>query len=815
MRHPLVLALAAALAAAPAAAAVDAADAPAATPPALDLRQAMAHPDWIGPPVELAWWSLDGAQLHYLLKREGSPVRDTWRVGADGGESLRLDDAALAAVDGAAPVFDGARGRAAFVRDGDVFVRHLADGRLEALTRSAEEEADVAFATTGGVVFRRGEDWLHAAPGGGALATVAQLRTGDDPAAPPAADALREHQLRLIATLARERAAREAAREAAEARRAADPGRAAAPVYLGAGLSLQAQALSPALTHVVAVVEPEGADAGRAGQMPRYVTESGYEDMEDVRTRVGRNPPAGQSLRLVALAGGQVREVSLDALPGIATDPLAADRAAAGLPALEGQRPVRVEGVRWNDAGTLAAVTLRSVDNKDRWIAVLDPAAAGERAALRPLHRLTDPGWINWAFNESGWLPDGRSLWLLSEHTGYSHLYVVDATARSPRPRALTQGRWETSEVAASPDGARLWFLCNRAWPGDYEVCEVPVAGGEVREITALDGVESFAPSPDGRRLAVRASSPHVPAQLHVVGVDGAGARQLTDTRTADYRARTWLAPRIVQVPSSDGAGTIWGKLYRPGTLEPGRRYPVVMFVHGAGYLQNVHARFPVYFREQMFHQLLVERGYLVLDLDFRASAGYGRDWRTAIYRRMGTPELRDYLDGIDWLAAEHQADPARVGIYGGSYGGFMAFMAMFNAPDRFVAGAALRPVTDWRMYNHEYTSNILDTPELAPEAYRTSSPIEHAEGLRGHLLIAHGMIDDNVFYQDSVRLAQRLIELGKPRWELASYPLERHAYQHPESWHDQYRRIYELFERTIGPDAPASARDVLAEPAE
>jgi len=222
------------------------------------------------------------------------------------------------------------------------------------------------------------------------------------------------------------------------------------------------------------------------------------------------------------------------------------------------------------------------------------------------------------------------------------------------------------------------------------------------------------------------------------------------------------------------------------------------MFVHGAGYLQNVSARYPVYFREQMFHNLLVQQGYVVLDMDYRASEGYGRDWRTAIYRQMGHPELEDYLDGVDYMVANHQGDRANVGIYGGSYGGFMSFMALFRAPEAFKAGAALRPVTDWTSYNHEYTSNILNTPELDPEAYKKSSPIEYVENLKGALLISHGMMDDNVFYQDSVRLSQRLIEMKKHNWTMASYPLERHGYVQPESWYDQYRRIYELFEANL-----------------
>ncbi|MCC5861550.1 MAG: S9 family peptidase [Gammaproteobacteria bacterium] len=185
-------------------------------------------------------------------------------------------------------------------------------------------------------------------------------------------------------------------------------------------------------------------------------------------------------------------------------------------------------------------------------------------------------------------------------------------------------------------------------------------------------------------------------------------------------------------------------------------------------------------------------------------AGGAGPEGPTAIYRQMGTPELEDLVDGARWLVETHGADPTRIGLYGGSYGGFMTFMALFKAPEVFAAGAALRPVTDWMHYNHRYTSNILNTPEVDPEAYRRSSPIEFAEGLEGALLITHGMLDDNVFYQDVVRLAQRLIDLEKTDWELASYPLERHAFVRPSSWLDQYRRILALFERTIG--APAQA---------
>jgi dipeptidyl aminopeptidase/acylaminoacyl peptidase len=774
---------------------------PAAAQTPITLDQAMAHPDWIGPPVESPYFSWDGKSAIYQLKRAGSPVRDTYVQALEGGDARRVEAAELAALDAGGAVYDASRTRMLFVRHGDVFERDLRNGALTQVTRSAESESSPQFASDGRrVQYRIDNDWYVWDPARRLSSPVALPVAAKDPDAAPAPDALRDMQLRLSATLARQKAEREALR-AEEARlRAADPNRAARPVYLGDAVQIDGSMLSPDGRWLLVVTSQKGSDAGRVGKLPLYVTESGYEEFEEERTRVGRNLPNGEGLVLVDLASGAQHPLSLDAVPGIGVDPLAALRAAQKLDPLKGNRAVRVlaqgdnagaDTVHWSADGARVALMLRAVDNKDRWIVTVEAATR----ALATAHRMSDPGWINWNFNDFGWLPDNRSLWYLSEESGYSHLYV---RAPGGAVSKLTDGRWETSAVAWSPDAATAYFVCNRKWPGDYEVCAVSRAGGAVRELTALDGVEGFVLSPDGSRLLVNWSASYTPPQLALVPAAGGEARKLSDTRTADFRARTWVEPQYVQVPSAHGAGAVWAKLYRPATLEPGRKYPVVMFVHGAGYLQNVSARYPNYFREQMFHNLLVQQGYVVLDMDYRGSEGYGRDWRNAIYRQMGTPELEDYIDGVHWMVANQQGDAANVGIYGGSYGGFMTFMALFKAPEVFKAGAALRPVSDWTSYNHEYTANILNTPELDPEAYKRSSPIEFAEGLRGHLLIAHGMMDDNVFFQDSVRLAQRLIELRKDHWSIAPYPLERHGFVQPESWFDEYRRIDELFESTL-----------------
>ncbi len=767
-----------------------------AAPTPITIEQAMADPDWIGPPVERAWWSWNSQQVEYQLKRKGSAVRDTFRQPLAGGVATQVADDQRGTLDVANPIYDGSRTRMAFVRNGDVFIRDLRSGALTQLTRGNERAAGVDFAVDGGVIWRTGQNWFHWTAASG-IAQVASLKAEKNPSDAPKADTLREQQLRTLDTLRRDREQREALKEQDQRWREADNTRAPGPVFLGADVEIVDSVLSPDLVHLLVVTKPKDFEEGRTSKMPLYVTESGYEETEDTRTRVGRNDPEPHTLWRVDARSGKVEKVSLDALPGIGTDPLAALRRKAGKDALKGNRALEVMsdfmggGIRWSADGQQVAIMLRANDNKDRWIVSL--AAADGRLQTRD--RLTDEAWINWGFNDFGWMADGRTLWLLSEASGFSHLYTQSGNGK---PQALTSGKWETSAPTLSADGKGFYFLCNQQAPHDYEVCSVDVASRQVRELTSLNGVEDFTVSPDGQQLLVRYSAAYLPAQLAVVPAGGGQPRVLTDTRSAEFKAREWIQPKLVAVPSQHGAGVVWAKYYEPENKEPGKKYPIVMFVHGAGYLQNVHQRYPAYFREQMFHNLLVQQGYIVLDMDYRGSEGYGRDWRTAIYRNMGHPELEDYKDGLNWLVEKQQGDRYRAGIYGGSYGGFMTFMALFRSPGTFKAGAALRPVVDWHNYNHAYTANILNTPDIDPEAYRVSSPIEYAQNLQDHLLIGHGMMDDNVFFQDSVNLSQRLIELHKDNWSIAPYPLERHGYTRADSWLDQYKRILKLFNENV-----------------
>ena len=788
------------------AAAFDASTAPSASAP-LDLETIMASPDWIGHAVENPYWSVDGRNLYYTLKRDGDTVRDLYRVSAAGGAGAKLDPAAMAQAEGPA-VYDRSHTHAAFILHGDVFLVDLANGRRVQVTRSPQPESSPQFSADGRTLqFRDGNDWYGYALASGVSSPAAILKFADDPQAKKP-DALERRQLELFDTLREMKADRDAQHAQQQALAGADAGRAPQPFWLGDKLKAVDTALSPDGRWMLVIAAPAHPDDGKAPGVIHYITDSGYTEVQKARTYVGRNDPAPQSLLLLDLAAHKVWPLATDTLPGIKDDPLKAirDRTVAALekaghgdeakalkaPAV---RPVTIAnegsggGIAWSDDGHQAAVQLRAIDNKDRWIASIDFA----KHALVAQGRLHDDAWINWSFNDFGWLKDGRTLWYLSEADGWSRLYLKPLDGKA---KALTgSGKFEVSEPRLSADGQWFYLLANKQAPYSYDVYRVPSGGGPLARVTQYEGVDGYTLSPDGNQLAVLHSAPYLLSQLAVQDAAGGAARELTDTMKSAYATRPWIQPQFVEVPSTHGAGVVYAKYYGPagGTDAPASR-PAVIFVHGAGYLQDVSKQETYYVREQMFQNLLVQQGYVVLDLDYRGSAGYGRDWRTAIYRNMGHPELEDLLDGKAWLVKHHGVDPRRVGIYGGSYGGFMAEMALLRAPGEFAAGAALRPPADWVTYNHEYTSNILNDPQLDPEAYQTSSPIEYAKNLQDPLLIEHGLIDDNVLASDSIRLYQRFVELHKKNFWISLYPLERHDFKHADDWYDEYRRIDELF---------------------
>ncbi len=500
----------------------------------------------------------------------------------------------------------------------------------------------------------------------------------------------------------------------------------------------------------------------RIAQVPNYITRSGY--TEEISTY----EKAGDDQTISRIAFLNIKE-------GTALD-------------VPTPRPSNIRALHWAPNGRLGIFWADSLDHKDSWLIQFDTATR----QVKTLWDEHDDAWVGGpGRGVLGWLPDGSRIYFQSENTGFAHVMTMASDGGDTTD--LTQGKFEVSGLRLDAKRNRFIFTSTEGSPFMRQLCVVPFTGGartKLADISA-DGDASYAIAPDGKTVAVVKSTSNHPSELFVNGV------QVTETPTKEWLSGPWIKPPIVMVKARDGVD-VPAHLYKPNNWKRGG--PAVIFVHGAGYLQNVYEGWSYYYREYMFHHLLMSRGYAVLDMDYRGSAGYGKAWRTAIYRHMGGTDLTDDVDGAAYLVKELGVNRARIGIYGGSYGGFITLMAMFTTPGVFASGAALRPVSDWANYNHGYTTPILNNPQDDPLAYKQSSPIYFAEGLKGSLLICHGMIDTNVHYQDSVRLVQRLIDLGKKNWEIAPFPMEDHSFVRPESWTDEYGRILALFERTIGP---------------
>lgn len=453
-----------------------------------------------------------------------------------------------------------------------------------------------------------------------------------------------------------------------------------------------------------------------------------------------------------------------------------------------------INPVIYSQNGNYAVTDIRSQDNKDRWIISLN-LKDGTFTEVEHQH---DDAWIGgpgipaYSFDPKvlGFLGDNQTIYFQSEVTGYSHLYTYNLA--SGVKKQITSGNWEVRDLSISNDKKTFYLTTNTTHPGNKEFYKVSVLGGTLEPILVKDGAHEVTIAPDEKTLLVRHSYKNKPWELYVADNKiNSSLSQITFSQTDAFKKYNWRAPEVITFKAQDNVN-VNARLYTPEAKN--KNGAAVIFVHGAGYLQNAHNYWSTYMREYMFHNMLTDLGYTVLDIDYRASEGYGREHRTGIYRFMGGKDLSDQIDGKKVLIEKYGVDPNRVGIYGGSYGGFITLMAMMTAPNEFKVGCAIRSVTDWASYNHDYTGNILNYPETDPDAFKKSSPIYYADKLQGNLLMLHGMVDDNVEYKDIIRLSQRFIELGKKNWSLASYPVEAHGFKETYSWVDEYGRILDYF---------------------
>ncbi|TDW99697.1 S9 family peptidase [Dinghuibacter silviterrae] len=776
----------------------------------LTVQKIMRDPKWIGTSPSGVFWSPDGKQVLFDWNPDGAASDSLFGIALPARVPVKIPflQAGLLQAQSEGS-YNVARTELVYSYEGDIFLMDIKDGRIHRLTHTAEAEFAPAFAHHDGwIVYRSGENlfaWDRVAgellqltnfAHGGEVAPAARgPRRGTGGAAvagDPQEQWLIREQLEWMQVVKE----RHDKREARDAYLKAEKNPDTLKVINTGEKTVRGQTLSPDGRFVTYSLYEAPTPAGKATIVPNYVTESGFTTDIPGRTKVGE-PQGRYTFFVYDRERDTVMEVKADSLPGFTDEPeYLKDYAPRHL-----HRSVIFEGPYWNESGTQAIIDIRTQDFKDRWIVALDPA----HGTIQSLDHQRDEAWIGgpgigWLARASvGWIDD-HTCWYHSEATGYSHLYAFDL--HSHTAKALTSGNYEVQRAVLSNDKKYFFIQTNEEHPGKQNWYRLAVTGGSAEKITGMTGEYEVTLSPDQHWIAYLYSYINKPWELYLQeNAPGKSPVKITcKSMSTEFSAYPWRDTRIFTIPARDGKN-IYARIYDPA---PGKKNgAAVIFVHGAGYLQNVHYGWSSYFREYMFNNLLADKGYTVLDIDYRASSGYGRDWRTGIYRHMGGKDLDDEVDAAHYLVRELGVDSTRIGMYGGSYGGFMTLMALFTKPGVFKAGAALRPVTDWAHYNHGYTAAILNEPYTDSIAYRRSSPIFFASGFQDHLLLCHGMVDENVHFQDDVRLVQRLIELGKDNWELAVFPMEDHGFVEPSSWTDEYKRILKLFDTNLCPPRP------------
>jgi dipeptidyl aminopeptidase/acylaminoacyl peptidase len=759
----------------------------------LTVEKIMRDPKWMGVAPSNLSWSEDSKQIYFQWNPENNPGDSLYVVSLTNHAPQKVNASIRRSLPNTSRVYNKTFTKKLYDKNGDLFLHDLVSNKTTQITNTLDRESGAAFSfDESKVLFTANGNLYSWQIQSGAFAQLTDFRKGTKKPEAKSNEQekwLKKDQLAYFEIL-KERSDNKKATE--KSRRADQPTR-PKEIYLEEK-SVDNIQLSPDGNFITYRLTKSASNKNTI--VPNYVTESGFTEVIPARTKVGILQNVSE-LFIYDLKRDTVLVVKTDDLEGIFDVPEFMKNNST--PSKDSKdkkaRGVSYTNLIWSPDGKNNLFVLRAHDNKDRWIVSLDLSTQ----KIKLIDRQHDDAWIGgpgmggfFGGANVGWLADNKTVWFQSEESGYSHLYTADITTAKKKP--LTSGKYEVQSVDLSRDKKFFYIITNEVHPGEKQFYKLPVTGGKAEKITSMTGAHEVSLSPDEKWIAFRYSYSNKPWEFYLQeNKANAKPQQITNSLSNEFKSYAWRDPEVTTFKARDGAD-VYARVYKPEKPNGA----AVVFVHGAGYLQNAHKWWSSYFREYMFHNLLVDKGYTVLDMDYRASAGYGRDWRTGIYQFMGGKDLTDNVDGAKWLTEKYNIDPKRIGVYGGSYGGFITLMGLFTTPDVFAAGAALRPVTDWAQYNHGYTANILNVPYQDSLAYVKSSPLYHAEGLKGHLLICHGMVDVNVHFQDAVKLSQRLIELGKDNWELAVYPMEDHGFVEPSSWTDEYKRILKLFEENL-----------------
>lgn len=503
---------------------------------------------------------------------------------------------------------------------------------------------------------------------------------------------------------------------------------------------------------------------------------------ETLSTVAERYPAAGQAnalvrLGVVAAAGGEPRWIDV----GEGVD-------------------FYLARVDWLPDGRTLAVQRQHRDQRTLDLLFADIDTGHSRVVLTE----RSPTWIE-LNDELTFLRHAPEFIWASNRDGFTHLYLHGLDGRMLR--RLTEGDWNVDDfhnraIKGVDEKRRLvYFTATAAGPAGRALYAASLDADRPtppKRLSEGDGIHQIAMAADAGSYVDTYSSKTQPPQTSLRSTDGALIAFLNENRLdathpdAPYAA-TNSSPEFGTLQSADGQ-TLWYRLWKPVDFEPGRRHPAIVDVYGGPGVQRVLDDWS----GASFTQILTRAGFVVFQLDNRGSGFRGAAFQERLQGRFGRIEVEDQVLGARWLATQDFVDPARLGVWGWSYGGYLSLMLMLQAPEIFRAGVAGAPVTDWTLYDTHYTERYLGRPQDNPAGYLQSAVLTHLPGLRGSLLVMHGMADDNVLVTHSLKLIRALQELGKP-FEMMLYPGAKHGLLRERDGRHAYATILEFFRRQLG----------------
>ncbi len=451
-----------------------------------------------------------------------------------------------------------------------------------------------------------------------------------------------------------------------------------------------------------------------------------------------------------------------------------------------------VSDFSWSPSGRLL-VDHVSDTGAERWLYVVEPGQSRLRLAW---HDQRDtriyPAYV------ARWHHDGRRILMVADLAERDQLFVVDPDAPTPAPEALTPDTWDVAGErgaatlqVVSATGATYFTGAGRT-PYEREVYRVTSGDPSPVAITAQPGSHVPVVSPDGRHLASIWSDDVTPPTLLVGDAQPGATLVPVTTAPAEFTQRSWVRPRYQAFRNTVHGFDVHARILEPPDLDRSQRHPVIF---GPMYSNTVRNRFGGL--NGTLQQWMVQRGYIVVQVDVRGSVGYGRRFREAFLMDYGQGDLDDVQAVVDGMKALPYVDGTRMGIWGSSYGGLLTVHALLKRPGMFAAGVAGAPAVDPHAFGPDDVA-ITRSPDTNPEAFVTGSALEHGDKLQDHLLIIHGLMDDVVPFRTTMALAERLMLLGKD-FDLATAPAATHAWSAREHYAVYFfKKLTEYFDRFL-----------------